>query len=127
MQQNNNKTVLIVDDEKLIAQALTEKLASVGFTVETASDGEEALLKASQLKPDLILLDIIMPKLDGISALKKLKAQDATKNIPVIILSNLYDDEKVTEVINSGGTDYLVKVEHTLSDIVAKVKEKLNL
>lgn len=125
MQFPNNKTILVVDDEKLISKALTKKLSDEGFKVEVAFDGEQALQEANKTKPDLILLDIIMPKLDGISVLKTLKASDETKNIPVIILSNLYDDKKVEEVLNSGGTDYLVKVEHTLADIIARVKTKL--
>lgn len=119
------KTILVVDDETLVIRALTEKLSSEGFKVDSARDGEEALLKVKQTKPDLILLDIIMPKLDGISVLKKLKATSDTQDIPVIILTNLYDDQRVSEVLRSGGTDYLVKVEHTLSDIVKRVKDKL--
>jgi len=119
------KKILIVDDEKNVVKALTEKLVAESFSIESATDGQEALLKVNQVKPDLILLDIIMPKLDGISVLKILKARSETKNIPVIILTNLYDDKKVNEVLKAGGTDYLVKVEHTLSDIVEEVKEKL--
>jgi len=119
------KKILIVDDEKFVVKALTEKLVAEGFSIESAYDGQEALLKVNQVKPDLILLDIIMPKLDGISVLKILKARSETKNIPVIILTNLYDDKKVNEVLETGGTDYLIKVEHTLSDIVQEAKEKL--
>jgi len=119
------KKILIVDDEELVIKALTEKLLSEGFAIDSAVDGEEALIKIKQIKPDLILLDIIMPKLDGISVLKKLKASPETQHIPVIILTNLYDDERVAEVLKTGGTDYLVKVEHTLADIIKRVKEKL--
>lgn len=119
------KKILIVDDEKFVVKALTEKLVLEGFSTDLAYDGQEALLKVNQVKPDLILLDIIMPKLDGISVLKKLKASTETKDIPIIILTNLYDDKKVNEVMETGGTDYLVKVEHTLSDIVKEVKQKL--
>lgn len=119
------KKILIVDDEPLVIKALEEKLLPEGFIIDSARDGEEALSKTNQILPDLILLDIIMPKLDGISVLRKLKESDTTKNIPVIILTNLYDDKKVTEVLRTGGTDYLVKVEHTLFDIIQRVKEKL--
>lgn len=119
------KKILIVDDEQLVIKALREKLLSEGFAVDSAYDGQEALLKVAKAKPDLILLDIIMPKLDGISVLKRLKQSPETNNIPVIILTNLYDDKKVSEVLEAGNTDYLVKVEHTLSDIVNKVKEEL--
>lgn len=120
------KKILIVDDEPLVLKALTDKLNSENFTTDYALDGQEALLKISREKPDLILLDIIMPKLDGISVLKKLKQSQETKNIPVIILSNLYDDEKMQELLKTNNTDYLIKVEHSLNDIVKRVKEKLN-
>ncbi len=119
------KKILIVDDEKFVVKALTAKLVAEGFSIDSAYDGEEALLKVNEVKPDLILLDIIMPKLDGISVLKRLKASPETQSIPVIILTNLYDDKKVSEVMKTGDTDYLVKVEHTLLDIVKAVKKKL--
>lgn len=125
MQTQTNKKILIVDDEKLILKALRQKLLSEGFIVESAFDGEQALARVNQEKPDLILLDIVMPKMDGISVLKQLKSSNETKNIPVIMLSNLYDDKKVAETLSAGGTEYLVKVEHTLSDIITRVKEKL--
>ena len=119
------KKILIIDDEKFVVKALTAKLVAEGFSIDSAYDGEEALLKVNEVKPDLILLDIIMPKLDGISVLKRLKASPETQSIPVIILTNLYDDKKVSEVMKTGDTDYLVKVEHTLLDIVKAVKKKL--
>ena len=87
---------------------------------------KEALVKISQEKPDLILLDIVMPKLDGISVLKKLKEQQETRAIPVKILTTLYDDEKIQELLRTNNTEYLIKVEHSLNDIVNRVKEKLN-
>lgn len=119
------KKILIVDDEKLVIKALTEKLLPEGFIIDSARDGEEALSKVMQIKPDLILLDIIMPKLDGISVLKRLKAVPETQNIPVIILTNLLDDKQVSDALRIGDTDYLIKVEHTLSDILERVKKKL--
>ena len=122
---NKTKTILLVDDEPLVLEALTEKLLSEGFAIDSARDGEEALAKTNQVNPDLILLDIIMPKLDGVSVLKKLKASDKTKNIPVIILTNLYDDKKMDEVLKARNTDYLIKVEFSLNEIVEKVKAKL--
>lgn len=120
------KRILVVDDEPLVLKALIDKLSGENFATDSASDGEEALLRVSKEKPDLILLDIIMPKLDGISVLKKLKQSQETKDIPVIILSNLYDDKKMQELLKTNNTDYLIKVEHSLNDIVKRVKEKLN-
>ena len=122
---NNPKKILIVDDEELVVKALTDKLTSENFLTESASDGQEALKKVEQFKPDLVLLDIIMPKLDGISVLKKLKGSNDTKNIPIIVLTNLYDDKRIQEALKDGSTDYLIKVDHSLGDIVKQIKEKL--
>ena len=120
------KKILIVDDEPLVIKAIRDKLTNAQFATDSALDGQEALFKISQEKPDLILLDIVMPKLDGISVLKKLKEQQETRDIPVIILTNLYDDEKIQELLRTNNTEYLIKVEHSLNDIVNRVKEKLN-
>ncbi len=122
-----SKKILIVDDEALVVKVITAKLKREGFLVDAAYDGEDALQKVAKEKPDLILLDIIMPKLDGISVLKRLKKQDSTKNIPIIILTNLYDDKKVADVLQAGNTEYLIKVEHPVKDIIRRVKEKLSL
>ncbi|MEK7517112.1 MAG: response regulator [Patescibacteria group bacterium] len=120
------KKILIVDDEPLVIKAISDKLNRENYTIDSALDGEEALLKVGREKPDLILLDIVMPKLDGISVLKKLKGQEETKDIPVIILTNLYDDKKIEELLKVNNTEYLIKVEHSLNDIVKRVNEKLN-
>ena len=100
----------------------------VKFPLEYKNEDISKILynKIKSLKPDLILLDIIMPKLDGISVLKKLKQSQETKDIPVIILTNLYDDQKMQELLKTNNTDYLVKVEHSLNDIIKRVKDKLN-
>ncbi len=119
------KRILVVDDEPLVTKALVDKLNAENFIVDSAANGEEALTKVSQIKPDLILLDIIMPKLDGISVLRKLKDSPETNNIPVIILSNLYDDKKIEELLKNNNTEYLIKVDHSLNDIIGRVKEKL--
>lgn len=119
------KKILVVDDEVSVIKILTKKLSEEGFLVDACYDGQEALLKVEREKPDLILLDIIMPKLDGISVLKKLKQSEETKDIPIMILTNLYDDEKMVEVLKAGNTDYLIKVEHTINEIIRRVKQKL--
>lgn len=120
--------ILIVEDEELAIKAITKRILAEGFSIDVARDGDEALEKINESKPDLILLDLIMPKLDGISVLKQLKKDEATKNIPVIILTNLvFDDKKIEEVLKSGNTDYLIKVDHSLNDIVKRIKEKLNI
>ena len=123
------KTILIVEDEVPLKTALNDKLSREGFNVLVAKDGEEGLQIAVINHPDLILLDLIMPKMDGLSMMKKLRAEsDWGKRVPIIILTNLSPDE---EKINKGITEdmpayYLVKTNLGVSDVIEKVKERIN-
>lgn len=119
--------ILIVEDERPMLEALKAKFKSAGFSVEEAVNGEEGLTKALGARPDFILLDIIMPKMDGITMLKKLRKKPVGKNIPVIILTNLADSEKALEAAGDGALDFLVKTDWRLSDLVKKVKGRLGL
>jgi len=119
------KKILIVDDEPRVQKIITEKLQREGFESTSAFDGKEGLKKVSSEKPDLILLDIIMPKLDGISVLKKLKEDPEIDKIPVIILTNLSGKETIVASLESGETDYLIKANYTLNELIVKIKEKL--
>ncbi len=121
----HSKKVLIVDDEVPLAKTLATALTYEGYEAVMASDGEAGLDTAKKELPDLILLDIMMPKMDGITMLKKLREDEATKNIKVIIMTALDDLSKVAEVIESGGDEYVVKSKVTLDSIVAKVKARL--
>ena len=116
------KRILIIDDEQQVISALQKKLGEEGFDVLTASDGKEGLEKALKDNPDLILLDLILPIIDGVTLLDKLKTDDNVKEIPVIILTNLDDSDKVDECRKKGVYDYLVKINWTLEDISKKVK-----
>jgi len=119
------KKILIVEDEQTLVKALTSKLENEGFEAEGAINGEEGMKLAKSKKPDLILLDVIMPRMDGMTMLKKLKEDEETKNIPVIMLTNLSDDKRVAESIESGAHDYLIKADWKIEDVVVKVKKKL--
>lgn len=121
------KTILIVEDETPLRSALQEKFTREGFSVLEARDGEEGLNTALEKHPDIILLDIIMPKMDGLTVLKKLQEDSSGKDIPVILLTNLSDDQKVAEAIKEGVYEYLVKSDWKLADLVKEVKEKLGL
>lgn len=121
------KTILIVEDETPLRSALQEKFTREGFSVLEARDGEEGLNAALEKHPDIILLDIIMPKMDGLTVLKKLQEDSSGKDIPVILLTNLSDDQKVAEAIKEGVYEYLVKSDWKLADLVKEVKEKLGL
>ncbi len=122
---DDHKRILIAEDEKSIAHAYGEHLEREGYIIEYAYDGEEALVKTEEFNPDLILLDIVMPKLDGISVLKKLKSSEKEKNIPVIILTNLESSQSASEAIEAGSFQYLIKTNYTLDDITKKVSEVL--
>ena len=122
-----NKKVLIIDDDEATSAALETKFGIDGFTVLLANNGEKGLIIAQELKPDIILLDIIMPKMDGLTFLKKLREDGWGKNVPVIILTNLSDDEKISEAVTAGTYEYLIKSDWWLEDVVKKVKNKLGL
>src|SRR6185436_13098026 len=114
--------ILIVEDEEILLTALSEELKQEGFDAVGAKDGMEGVEKAASEKPDLILLDLVMPRLDGIGALKQMKEQDSTKDIPVVILTNLSDYDKISDALSLGAMDYLVKANYRLEELVAKIK-----
>ena len=114
--------LLIVEDEEILIKVLKEKFEKEKFTVALATDGEAALQAAKSFKPDLILLDIILPKKDGLQVLKELKANPELRSIPVIMASNLGEDEKIKTALSLGAVDYLVKTQHPINEVVEKVK-----
>ncbi len=119
------KKILIVEDEVALLQVLTEKLKKDNFEVLQARNGQEGLQQAFSLHPDLILLDIIMPVMDGMTMLAKLRIDEWGKSVPVIILTNLSNEQRVAESLQQGVYDYLVKSDWTLEDLVQKIKNRL--
>ena len=119
------KSVLIVEDELSMQRALKKKLEHAGYAVATAIDGEEALASIRASKPDLVLLDLIMPKMDGISVLRELKGDDQLRSTPVVILTNLSSGDKVAEAMQLGTFDFLVKANYSLDDVLKKVTDRL--
>ncbi|MBI2042576.1 MAG: response regulator [Candidatus Nealsonbacteria bacterium] len=124
---NQVKRILIIDDEEAVQKILISKLSGAGFEPLSAMDGKEGLKATKKERPDLILLDIVMPVMDGISYLKELKKDPEVKDIPILILTNLASDEMVQKSLEQGVTDYLVKADYTLDELVEKINEKLNL
>ena len=121
-----SKKILVVDDEEFIRKALAEKLKNEGFDVLEAEDGEKAVELALSSHPDLILLDVIMPKMDGVEAMRKIRENEWGKNVPLILLTRMEpDDQMLQEIIANKPTYYLVKSNYRIEDIVGKVKEKL--
>lgn len=123
----NNKTILIIEDERALLEVVKNKLTKEGFNVLTARRGEDGLVLALKNHPDLILLDLVLPTLDGMSLLHKLREDSWGKKAKVIILTNLGDAEKAEEAAAKGVFDYMIKAEWKLKDIVTKVREKLEI
>ena len=121
----NNKKVVIVEDDDFISKALEIKLENTPVDFMVAKDGEVGLEMIKKEKPDLVLLDLILPKLYGFDVLKKLKEDDSTKNIPVIILTNLGQDEEAQKGKDLGALDYFVKADTSLEKIVSRIEEVL--
>jgi len=124
------KTILIVDDDLPILKMLVDKLTTEGFNIIQAHDGEEGFSSACNNHPDLILLDIIMPKMDGLTMMKKLRIENEWgKSVPIILLTNLSpDDDKINQsVVEDAPAYYLLKPNWDVGDVVEKVKERLNI
>ncbi len=119
------KKVLVVDDDRFLVDLLVDKFNKSGYLTEFAYDGTTALDKVSNNKYDLILLDLLMPDVNGIAVVKKLKSQANTKDTPVLILTNLSDDEAVAQIKKSGGSGYLIKNEHSIDAIIEAAKNLL--
>lgn len=117
--------ILIIEDENFIASMMTLILEKAGFSIEVATDGEEGLQKIEKTLPDLILLDLVLPGINGFELLEKLKKEERTKKIPVIIVSNLGTPDEIQKGLKAGANAFLIKT-HTLpKDLVSKVKEVL--
>jgi len=117
--------ILIIEDDKFLTKIYQTKLTNEGFEVDLAIDGKKAMEKALSFKPELILLDIILPNMSGFEILKELKTKDDTKNIPVVILSNLGQDRDIKQGKELGAEDYWVKAKYTINEVVDKIKKEL--
>jgi len=120
------KKILFIEDEAALQKAFGDILSTEGFQMISAIDGEIGLRLAESEKPNLIILDLILPKLHGLEVLKGLKENKETRNIPVIILTNLGDLENIEQALELGATTYMVKSDYTLDDIIEKVKKAIS-
>ncbi|MDP4038901.1 MAG: response regulator [bacterium] len=123
---SENKKVLIIEDEASLLSALMEKFKRKGFSVFGAKDGQEGLEAALKIHPDIILLDLLMPVMDGITMLRKLRNDVKNKEIRVLVLTNLSDVDKASEAAKLGAFDYIVKSDWKINDIVKRVTDILN-
>ncbi len=115
--------VLIVEDDPLISRMYQKIFTFQKHEVEVANDGEEGLAKAKSTDPTIILLDVMMPKMNGLEVLERLKADDATKKIPVIMLTNLSGQQDAETALITGAVKYIIKSEHTPKEIADLVEE----
>ena len=113
MEQIEEVRVLLVEDDVALAQMYRLKLEEDGYTVQVAGDGEEALAAVASDLPDLVFLDIRLPKMDGLTFLERLRASDRSKNVPVVIVSNYSEHELVSRGLQLGALDYLIKSQTT--------------
>lgn len=121
------KKVLIVDDDAFLSGIYATKLELEGFEVIAARDGEEGMKAVLKEKPDIVLMDVLMPKLDGFEALKRIKADPETQDIPVIMLTNLGQKEDVEKGLQEGASDYLIKAHFVPAEAVEKIKVVLQM
>lgn len=116
------KKILIIDDEAALQKTLGQFLTTHGYLIISALDGDIGVALAKEKEPNLILLDLVMPKKNGFEVLQILKKDEATKDIPVIVLTNLSEMADIDKVIGFGATTYLVKGDQALTDILEKIK-----
>lgn len=116
------KKILIVEDDKFLRELVAQKLSKEGYNVAQAIDGEDGVKKTKEEMPDLILLDLILPGIDGFEVLSRIKDDATLKDIPVIILSNLGQKEDVEKGLKLGAADYLIKAHFTPGEIIEKVQ-----
>ena len=121
----NKKTILIVEDEEPLQLVLNDVLAVEGYNVLEAKDGLEGLEVATKEHPDLILLDILMPKMGGLEMLKKLREDEWGKKVPVIVLTNLSDNEDVAKAMEGDVFEYFVKTDIKIDEVIKRIKEKI--
>lgn len=115
----------MIEDEKTLRFLIVQTLTEEGFEVEEAIDGEEGLEKIKKNKPDLILLDLLLPGINGYDVLSRVKRDFSSESIPIIILSNLGQEEEIKKGMDLGAVDYLIKAHFTLDEIVARARKIL--
>jgi len=127
MTEEKKYKIAVIEDEPFLASMYTTKFELEGFDVVRAADGEEGLKQIKENKPDLVLLDIVMPKMDGFQVLENLRADSSTSSLPVILLTNLGQRADIEKGLRMGATDYIIKANYTPAQVVAKAKEKLGI
>ena len=118
--------ILLIEDDKMIVEMYTLKFESEGYEVVCAENGRDGLEKAGKENPDIILLDVILPEMDGFSVLKSIKELDIVKEVPVILLTNLGQDGDIKRGFELGAVDYLIKANYTPAQVIDRIKTLIN-
>lgn len=119
------KTILLIEDEGALQKTMGDVLSQEGYTILAALDGEIGIRLAKEKVPDLILLDLVLPKIMGLEVLKELRGNEKTKDIPIIVLTNSEDMQDIQKVMDLGATTYLVKSNYELQEVVKKIQTVL--
>jgi|SRR3989344_3715411 len=119
------KKILIIEDEELLADLLQKKLTAAGYKTFLATDGERGLIAMRELAPDLILLDIVMPKINGLEVLAEIREDKNLKKIPVIIISNSGQPVEIDKIKELGARDWLIKTDLNLQEVIDKVRRQI--
>ena len=127
MDKNSKPHVLLVEDDVFLSGIYQKKFEMEGYKVTAVDSGDKVLPEAKKKNPDIILLDILLPKMDGFTILAKLKEDEALKNIPVILLTNLGQKDDVEKGLQMGAVDYLIKAHFKPSEVVDKIKTVLHI
>ncbi|MDO8482881.1 MAG: response regulator [bacterium] len=123
---NKKQKIAVIEDDQVLSRSIAGELEDAGYAVVQAFDGEGGLALVLKEKPDLVLLDVLLPKMDGLLVLEKLRQDPWGKSVPVIVLTNLSEPWDVAATALAGGVhDYLIKVDWTVADVVKKVEERL--
>ncbi|OGY62824.1 MAG: hypothetical protein A2745_03470 [Candidatus Harrisonbacteria bacterium RIFCSPHIGHO2_01_FULL_44_13] len=117
--------IVIVEDEEILLKVLKEKFEKANFDVWSAINGDEAFAVIKKTLPDMVVLDLILPGKSGFEVLQELKLDAETKLIPVIVLSNLGQDEDIKKALQMGAEDYIVKTQHPINEVIEKVKARI--
>lgn len=118
--------MVILEDDLALAKSLSTALGREGYAVFSAADGEAGLRTIEEKKPDLIILDLVLPRKSGFEVMGEINSRDDLKNIPVMVLTNLESSEDVNRMLELGVRSFLVKTNYSLEEVVAKIKEILN-
>lgn len=125
-EQNKNKKIVVIEDEQILGEIILKKLVSEGYSASLAVDGEAGIKMIKDIKPHLILLDLVMPKKNGQEVISEIRADNDLKSIPIVVISNSGQQSEIESVVEMGVRDYIIKAQFSPDDVLEKVRKYLN-